>query len=117
MAKGFRNTSSEELFKQLTEMVSVFDDFTLHIEWTTKDVSKYQELVSMFPCADIGYRRHKWVKKAIKVEITKSIKNVMKKRRAELFGDVYRKFTAILNWKPKIIERWLDTYISISEWN
>lgn len=113
-----RAASKKKLAERLSEVFSNFDDFTFELKWLVRNLDKYAEIQSKFPYADVGFRQYKGMKKAIIVDISKSMRTVNKcLARDETDESIYRNAMLMLNRKIEIRWHWLDTYITIWEWN
>ena len=67
-----------KLFQQLFDDVlcTPFDDFTLELTWTVKDVSKFHEVEQKFPYWKISFVKNRGKKKKVQIELSKNFKSM-----------------------------------------
>lgn len=50
---------------------SAFDNFTLTLTWTVKDLSRFHELEEKFPYCEIGFKKHNGKRQEILLRVSK----------------------------------------------
>ena len=65
-----------KLFQQLFDDVlsTPFDDFTLELTWTVKDVNKFHEVEQKFPYGKISFVKNRGKKMKVQIELSKHFK-------------------------------------------